>query len=428
MKGYAMSRWAWILRKICSRLWIRASLYGIIAAITALSAIYLKQFIPADLSQRIGADAVDGILNIMAASMLSVTIFSLSTMVSAYGAATNNVTPRATKLLIEDKISQTALSTFIGAFIFSIVGIIALKTGAYGESGRLILFIVTVAVVIMVVMTLLRWIEYLSNLGRVNQTIKLVEQTAATALEWRLRNPYLGGQTATDLPSGSVPVYAGRVGYVQHIDMKHLSDRADSHNLHIHVQALPGKFLDAHYPLVYVSGTTDENILADIGKAFIIDDERSFTQDPRYGIAVLCEVGTRGLSAAINDTGTPIFIIGSAVRVLSLWAKREEIRGRDYTVDYPRVFVPALKLDDLFDDFFPAMSRDSAGIVEVHIRLQKAYAAFIRTGDSELTQVALQHSASSYARAKAALSLEADIKRLEACLPSQHAVQNPAAP
>ena len=412
-----MSRWSWMLSQLSARLWVRATLYGVVAVVTALAAIYLKRFIPEDLPQKIGADAVDGILNIMAASMLSVTIFSLSTMVSAYGAATSNVTPRATKLLIEDKVSQRALSTFSGAFIFSIVGIIALKTGAYGEAGRLILFMVTIAVIVMIIVTLLRWIEYLSRLGRVNETIERVEAATTQALQERLRDPYLGGHPLLhdkDIPPACVPVWAGAVGYVQYVDMGHLSRLADEHEITLYLQAPPGKFVDAYFPLVMVAGTADENILAHIRKAFILGDERSFTQDPRYGVAVMCEIGTRALSSAINDTGTPIYVIGIAVRLFSIWAKRAELAGPDNTVKHPRIFVPALKIDDLFDDFFPALARDGAGILEVQIRLQKAYAALMRAGDDDLARCARNHAALSLKRAQMGMALSEDYEKLRA--------------
>src|SRR5690606_41571550 len=69
------------------------------------------------------------LLNIIASSMLAVTTFSLGVMTAAFSAATTNVTPRATRLLMEDDLTNNVLSTFIGAFLFSIVGIIVLKTG-----------------------------------------------------------------------------------------------------------------------------------------------------------------------------------------------------------------------------------------------------------------------------------------------------------
>ena len=50
-------------------------------------------------------------------------------------------------------------------FLFSLVGIIALNMGAYGERGRVILFIVTLVVIALILITLLRWIQHLTSLG-----------------------------------------------------------------------------------------------------------------------------------------------------------------------------------------------------------------------------------------------------------------------
>lgn len=140
-------RWQWILRQTLKKLWFRATLFAMVAIITALLSILFRSMIPESVSVKVGAEAVDNILNILASSMLAVTTFSLSIMVTAYGSATTNVTPRATRLVVEDVTTQNVLATFIGSFLFSLVGIIALNMGAYGERGRVILFIVTLVVI-----------------------------------------------------------------------------------------------------------------------------------------------------------------------------------------------------------------------------------------------------------------------------------------
>ena len=150
------------------------------------------------MSTKIGADAVDNILNIIAASMLAVTIFSLSTIVAAYIAASSNVTPRSIRLLDEDATAHNALGTFIGAFLFSLVGIIALSTGLYGAQGRSVLFVVTLAVIAFVVMTLLHWIDHVSTLGQVAETTERIERSATAAMHSRHARPYLGGCALRD--------------------------------------------------------------------------------------------------------------------------------------------------------------------------------------------------------------------------------------
>lgn len=166
-----MPRWRWLLLQFSRKLWLRASFFVVAGVVSAVASLILAPYIPYDFPGKIGSDAVVDVLKIMASSMLAVTTFSLGVMVQAYSAATNNVTPRATTLIMQDHTSQNVLGTFIGSFLFSLVGIIALSTGYFDMQARLILFGVTILVVALIVITLLRWIEYLSRLGRVAEKI-----------------------------------------------------------------------------------------------------------------------------------------------------------------------------------------------------------------------------------------------------------------
>ncbi|TWC76401.1 putative membrane protein DUF2254 [Rhizobium sp. SJZ105] len=211
------SKWRWWLGQIVRRIWFRATLFSMAGVVTALLAVALSPYIPQELPTKIGADAVDKILGIIASSMLTVTTFSLTTMVSAYSAATTNVTPRATKLVMEDSTTQNVLATFVGSFLFSLVGIIALTTGAYGDRGRLILFVVTIGVIVLIIVTLLRWIDHLSRLGRVTETTERVERTTIEALTAWVETPNLGGHRLLEgdprLGKPNTPIHQNEVGY-----------------------------------------------------------------------------------------------------------------------------------------------------------------------------------------------------------------------
>lgn len=130
------SRLIWSFTVLARRIWFRATLFSVAAVATALVAIVVTPYIPADLSTKIGANSVDKILGIIASSMLTVTTISLNTMVSAFSAATTSVTPWATRLVMEDSTTKHVLATFAGSFLFSLVGVIALTTGAYGGYAR----------------------------------------------------------------------------------------------------------------------------------------------------------------------------------------------------------------------------------------------------------------------------------------------------
>src|SRR5690606_18319262 len=142
--------------------------------VLAMSAPLLSGLIPEGLSNAFGNDAAGTLLQILASSMLAVTTFSLTTMVSAYSTATQIGTPRSIQLLIADRTSQNALSTYVGAFAFSIVGIIALSIGVYSDSERAFLLLGTILVIAMVLVTLLRWISFLTIFGRMSDIIDRV--------------------------------------------------------------------------------------------------------------------------------------------------------------------------------------------------------------------------------------------------------------
>jgi uncharacterized membrane protein len=352
-----IGKWLWILKSLFRQIWVTAALYSLLGVATAFLALWLEPLLPSDLKTKIGAEAVDHILGILASSMLAVTTFSIATMVSAYAAAATGATPRATQLLVEDRTAQTALGTFLGAFLFSIVSIVALATGSYGANGRILLFAVTIVVIVLIVVVLVRWIDKVARLGRVAETIDQVEQAAARAMR---------------------------------------------------LHARPGAFAAPGRPLAFVAGLAlpDDDTAASIRGAFTIGDNRSYDQDPRFGLIVLSEIASRALSPAVNDPGTAIDVIGTAVRVLVLLTERH-----DHEPQYANVRVPPITPDELFDDAFRPIARDGAALVEVAVRLQKAFRS-LTAADPRFADAAQRHAREALARSVAAMTLPADRKRV----------------
>src|SRR5690606_26120894 len=147
-----------------------------------------------------------------------------------------------------------------------------------------------------------------------------------------------------------------------------------------------------------------------IANAFSIDAERSFDQDPRFGLIVLAEIAQRALSPAVNDPGTAIDVIGRVVRVLSIWAEPSEAED----VLFPNIHVSPIAVEELFDDFFLPVARDGAGMVEVQVRLQKALAALSRLDAPRYREAAAKHSALALERMRNAGGMEIDLSRAEA--------------
>jgi len=413
-----IGRLAWALRRLTGRLWFRAGAYGLGAVAAVTLATWADPLVPAGLGARITPDAVRGLLEIMASSMLVVATFSLGTMVSAFTAAASIATPRASTILIEDPVSQNVLATFVGAFVFSIIALVAMTAGYAGDGGRVVLLVATVAVIVAVIATLFGWLDYLANMVRLGEVANKVEARAERVLRGRAATPTLGGQALGIVPHGAVPVLHARTGYVAFLDMAALEVAAETAQGQIYVLGQPGTLADPSLPLAMTSWHPDDDASEAIRRAFTIRAERVLDQDPRFALCVMSEIASRALSPGINDPGTAIAIIGRLQRLLTGWNRAlRDASADDGTADCPRVYVAPLKAADLFEDAFGPLARDGAGVVEVGIRLQKCLAALAAIGDPDFAAAARTQATRALGQARATLTLESDVEALAAIFP-----------
>lgn len=411
------SKLLWQVLRHLRKVWVRVVSFALLAVLTAVVAQIIAPLIPSAWTIRIGAEAVDQVLNILASTMLAVTTFSLAIAVSAFAAAARNATPRATALLQEDATAQNVLATFLGAFLFSLVGIIALQAGYYTNAGRLVLFVTTAAVIAAVVLALLRWISHLMTFGRMGDTLDRVEAAAIMSLDHRLASPFLGGRPLrAEVPGSCVPLLSRKTGYVQHVDVGQVNTCAEGLQIKVWLSALPGTFVHEASPLLHLeSDIHDKAALKQMQSAFSIGRERNFEQDPRFGPIVISEIASRALSPAVNDPGTAISVVGRLVRILARWKETSEA-----SIDYQSVFVPPIDPADLIEDAFRPIIRDGEGNVEVQIRVQKALHALASIAPDIFAAPAGDMAAYARSRARSAMT-QSDYQLLEQlpALPSE---------
>lgn len=405
-------RLRFLRNRISERLWIRPLAMCLLSTAT----VFLVKIVDipeiGKLVPAISPDSIETLLAIISASMLVIATFAVASMVSAYATASSTATPRSFPLVIADDVSQNALSTFIGAFIFSIVALIALKNSYYDKAGRFALFVLTLLILAMVIVTFVSWVDRIARLGRLGGTIDKVEAATAASLQRRRDAPTIRGVPAGSLQDWGQAIYGGTIGYVQRIDVTALQKFAEKSLIRITVAALPGTFSAPGRALAYVS--PDSGDLSDIdtdriAQAFLVGDNRQFDQDPRFGLVVLSEIASRSLSPAVNDPGTAIDIIGTFVRLFALWSEPLDEDDRQIP-ECDRVAVPQLSLHDMFDDAFTAIARDGAGAIEVAGRLQKAFASLASIGHAAMRDAAIRHAHLALARAENVMELPEDLE------------------
>ena len=314
-------RWRQVRRSI----WFRPALSALSAVAILAIAPLLGGIVPRPWAAWMTRDAVEKTLTILASSMPAVAIFSVATMFSALQAAAQSATPRARSLMTEDRSAQNAISTFIGAFLFSTVGLIGITTGFYDEVGQFIVFVLSLALIGLVTYTLIGWIQRLSRIGGVEEAIRTIEVATKEALQRDAKAPAFGGRMASR-PKKGVEIHAEEVGYVQSVDADELELAAKEADTIVHIVARPGSLVGPGSVLA-IADSKVEDFEKRVRKTFALGTSRTFDEDPRFGLICLSEIASRALSPAVNDPGTAISVLRAMTRLLVDWS---QTRAQDF--------------------------------------------------------------------------------------------------
>ena len=401
--------------RIREHLWFRPFLFCLFSISVALLANQADGIGIDDLVPNVDKESIGGLLDILSASMLVISIFAVASMLSAFSSASTTATPRSFKIVVTDDVSQNALSIFIGAFIFSIVATIALDNGYYEKAGKFTLFLFTIMLFAVVILTFLRWVDRISRLGRLEHTINKLESVATKSLSEYIEHPYRKAlQIKSQFDEGNA-VKCNSIGYVQHLNLEALQLLAEEKDLKIRLNCLPGNFVNKNYTIAHFSTNQDleiDQIPKLINKAILVGQTRLFDEDPRFGLISLTEIASRALSPGINDPGTAIQIIGSNERLFFLWHKENGNRN-ETKIAYNRLEVPEISMEDFFNDAFRPIARDGADNIEVMLRLQNAFKSLATINNSDIKENAVRNSKDAYKRAEKAIPFTADLDALK---------------
>ncbi len=417
-----MFRLKLLWRRLRGQLWFLPAVWSLAAIGVALLAALTSLFVDDDTFPDLKQDTLEGLLKIIASSMLTVSTFSLSIMVAAFSSTAQNGTPRATRLVMTDSGAQRAISAFISAFIFSMTGLTALGFHYYSSSGRFVMLMFTVVVLAYLILALLRWINTLSQLGRMSHTIQTVERAATEAMtNWR-QSPSLGTQPGAPADPLGWAIYPSRTGYLQYVDFQTVENLAKELGAQVHVRVWPGTFVAPATLIAVLSGprTADAEQARKLARAFEVGSERTEEQDPRYGLLILSQIAQRALSPGINDPGTAIIVASSLARVLiDGMAKRPGARAGDQAgneggkVDFPNVTILPLDEGELLHDVFEPIARDGAGTLEVGVAIQDMLALIASNTTGSLSAAAKIEAAHADEHGQQGLAIERQREVLE---------------
>lgn len=346
---------------------IRVAGIALLSFVAVLAAKLIGPVLPQSLGDLVGAGAVDRLLDIMASSMLAVTTFSLSVVVTVQRAISSQWTPRANRIQLEDGSSQLVLATFIGAFVYALTSIVLRSAAVFDDRDILVLFVMTLVVLALVVLVMLRWIVRLQTMGTLSDIADRIQRRTETALGAALARPCLGAQPLTQdtvIPVDAREVRAKRSGYVAQVFASVIEAEARDCGGTVYLLLGPGSYVRRGAVLAHV---TDPLLEECVRRQVVVGPMRDVEQDPGIGLRMLAEIASRALSPGVHDSGTAIDMIDRITWTLETWRGRE---GPPPTPKFDRVFLPPADVARLVSSPFGLIARDGAGVLDVQFALQ----------------------------------------------------------
>lgn len=395
-----------------ARFRIRVIGIALLSFVAVLASKLIGPVLPQSLGDLVGAGAVDRLLDIMASSMLAVTTFSLSVVVTVQRAISSQWTPRANRIQLEDGSSQLVLATFIGAFVYALTSIVLRSAALFDDRDILVLFVMTLLVLTLVVVVMLRWIVRLQTMGTLSDIADRIQRRTETALCDTLARPCLGAQPLTSdtvVPVDAREVRAERSGYVAQVFAGVLEAEAKECGGTVYLLHGPGDYVRRGALLAHV---TDARLEACVRAQVVVGPMRDVEQDPGIGLRMLAEIASRALSPGVNDSGTAIDMIDRITWVLEAWRGPNEPEPASHL---QHVFVPDADLTRLVSGPFGLIARDGAGVLDVQFALQSRLGDLAKHHpDARIAEAARNLRQSAIRRAMEALSFDEDRDALRA--------------
>jgi uncharacterized membrane protein len=375
-----------------------------------------------------GTDGAREVLSAVASSTIGVAGTAFSITIVALQLASSNFGPRLLRNFMQDTGNQIVLGTFISTFIYSLLVLRTIRGDGDDYNSFIPQLAVTVGLLLAIasIGVLIYFIHHASTIIQVSHVIAETYGDLDRAVD-RLFPEKLGrGASLTrsgvedipaDFDADTYGVKAKNSGYLQALDDQELMKLACKHDLILHLNYRPGKFVvkGSEMMMVYPRKRVTRQLLKELHNAFILGKERTEQQDVEFPIEQLVEIALRAISPAVNDPFTAIRCIDRLSAGLSHLAQRDFPSPYRYDKNHNlRVIAERVTFAGLVNTAFNQIRQYGKSDVAVTIRLLEAIATVARSTSTPKERATLSRHAEMIKRdSQQAISEELDQKDIE---------------
>ncbi|SNB46898.1 DUF2254 domain-containing protein [Geobacter sp. DSM 9736] len=266
-----------------------------------------------------GPDGAREVLAVVSASMITIAGVTFSITIVALTLASQQFGPFLLRNFMRDKGNQIVLGTFISTFIFCLLTLRMIR----GIDRETFVPHVSVSMGVLLAMfslgVLIYFIHHVSALIQASNIISVVGRDLVEAID-RLFPDRLGREepdepaqwkVAEDLKAACEEIRSPVFGYVKALDNDLLMKVAKENDVVVRLFKRPGDFVgeDDVIARVWPKNSEIQEVHDAVNDAFVLDNQRTATQDVGFVISQIVEIAVRSLSPGINDPFTAIICI-----------------------------------------------------------------------------------------------------------------------
>jgi uncharacterized membrane protein len=358
--------------------WTIPALYAATAVLAALIFPRVERAFLPHFNSGLSPGAAVAIFSSVGSGMIALTgiVFSLTFLMVQFSATAYS--PRLVLWLAREPLLWHAIGIFSATFLYSIAAIAQVDRGGTGEtpffSSWLVIALLLASVGMFIalienisLLQIHRMLAFTADYGRrvIEQTYPPLESTPSTSDP----NEY------APLPVTQSLSHIGRPQALQALKIPALVGLSSASGGTVVVISSVGDTLVEGTVMLRIHGgrhAADEIVLR---SAFVLGDERTFEQDPKYAIRLLVDIAIKALSPAINDPSTTVQALDQIEDLLRRLGQRRletgAYRDRDGVL---RLVVPFPSWEDFLTLAFDEIRHCGANSVQV-MRRMKALAA-----------------------------------------------------
>lgn len=349
-----------VLQYLRSSLWFLPSLSVVLAI--AVAGIVTK--VEIESSSALGAvlfgggvDGARGMLEAIAASVITVTglVFSLTVVILQL--ASSQFSPRLLLTFLRDWGNQVVLSVFLATFAYNLA---VLRTIRAGDDPFVPQLAVTLAFLLAIasVAALVYFIHHVTQEIRVDTMMRDVARETRRTIDQVHPDPADPGRAPARIPqirNNAEPLVAAGYGFIQDVAIDSLYGVAVDHDVVLRVDAPVGGQVAEGAPLAWVwcpDGSPPparvlDAIAGPVRDCLQIGHERTPQRDVPFGLRQLVDIAAKALSPAINDPTTAVHAVGHLGSLLCVLAGRHiEPLVRSDGAGTLRLAIPGYDFED----------------------------------------------------------------------------------